>query len=416
MAQNPKFCGSIIGALDIARITEPNAQLVLRAVWTIHKEMGNGPSSPMTVIQRLTRLMDEGAVTREQLIGAGELLIDTDIQSPTEPEFLNEVVPILKRKAQAEIVSEMALAFGSRGDLSALATKLQRAESIGLVDRSIGDELTADTIASLPANQSEVCPTGVEELDLVIDGGMARQCVGIILAPTSGGKSMFLCHVACTALRRRLNVAVATLELAMERWRARVLANLTGVPSNAIINGLASELAMEKFKAKSASLGRFFPKRFPADVTTLEDVLLWVEELEQAKGISIDMLVIDYVVKMKHDVGTAAKLVPGHQIGASIDRFRNYAAAKNKLGYTGAQARRGDPKDAKKKLKNEDVGDSYRQVQNADLVISMVKSEDNTEATFHVAKNRNERGEGETVGPLPTNFACGRVAPIFDED
>lgn len=416
LSKDPKLCGSLLGALDIERIQDSTAALVLRCVWTINKELGHGPSAYATVTQRLLRLNTEGSLTAEQLNLVQEMFADVDTHTPPEAEFLNEVVPIIRRRAQGDIVGEMALAHGNKADVLSLSTKLQQTAGIGLVDRSIGEELTASSLVSLTEESRELLPFGIEELDLVIEGGIARGCVCLILAPTSGGKSMFMCHHVCTALRRGYNVAVATLELSAQRWQARVLSNLTGVPSNAILDGTADGLALEKFKKLAPNLGRFFPKKFPTDVTTLEDILTWVKEVEKVRGAEIHFVVIDYLGKLNHDTGPARGKADHIQRGMTLDRFRDWVADHSKWGETGAQAKRGNDKDKKTKLSTDDTGDSLKLAQNTDYMVSMVKNDDNTEATFHVAKQRNGAGEKQTIGPLPVNFACGRVAPLFNID
>lgn len=415
MACTPRLAGSLIGALDIKRIKDASAQLVLRCVWMINKELGKGPSSHRTVIQRLHRLMDEGSVTREQILEVEMMFLDVDISTP-EDEFLNEIVPILKRRATAELLSEASLGFGNKTDITPIVSKIQMLDGVGVIDRSVGDELTATSILE-EQNRADLLPTGVEELDLKLEGGIPRGGVTIILAPTSGGKTAMMVHQAATAMRRGMNVAMATLELSTARWKSRVLANLTGIPSNSIFSGQASELAAEKFAKMSHRLGRFFPKQFPADETTIDDILLWVKELEQEKSIGIDFFVLDYLLLCKHAVGHDSKNTAHHaQIGATVLRLKNWLEQTQKWGVTGAQARRGDPKDKdKKKLKSDEIGDSYKQSQHAQTVIAVTKSEDETECTFFVAKNRDGAGSGQLVGPLPTNFPCGRIAPVFDE-
>lgn len=416
LCSNPRVCGSLIGAIDIDRINNAPAALALRVVWTIHKELGAGPSSPMTVMQRLERQISEGKITSEQRDGVLEMLAETSIDTPNEQEFLNEIVPILQRRAQGDIISEMALAHGSRADVSDMVTKLQMLKNVGLVDRSVGDELTVDSITEMSTTQGIIMPTGIDDLDLVIEGGVVQGSITLWMAPTSGGKSMAMCHSACTKLRRGVNVALATLELPVPRWKARVLSNLTGVPSNAILDGTASRRAQEKFARIASSTGRFFPKWFPPGVTTLEDILQWVGDVESQHGCQIDSVVIDYLGKLNHDAMSGKGKREDLAMGETLDRARSWALQNQRWMDSAAQAKRSKDDNTKEKYKSQDIGDSYKMAQNTDYLFSVTKTDDNSQVSVFVAKQRNGDGEGKLIGPMPANFALGRIAPLFTVD
>ena len=89
--------------------------------------------------------------------------------------------------------------------------------------------------------------------------------------------------------------------------------------------------------------------------------------------------------------------------------FRIWMHQTKKWGFTASQSTRGD-KRSKKPKDLDDVADSINKVRVVDQVITL-NLDDDDEMKFHIAKNRFGRSR-QTVGPLPTDFACGAISPV----
>ena len=90
-----------------------------------------------------------------------------------------------------------------------------------------------DAIAKF--NTLERLPTGIFDLDLQLDKGLARKQLGVWLGDAGGGKSISLVTQAAEGVRRNIFTGFITLELPEAIQMARLYANLTGVPTNEII-------------------------------------------------------------------------------------------------------------------------------------------------------------------------------------
>ena len=65
-------------------------------------------------------------------------------------------------------------------------------------------------------------PTGILDLDSYLrNGGLGQKELGVILAPTSRGKSMFLKHIAEHNLRKGRKILIFTLEMSEDRYLER---------------------------------------------------------------------------------------------------------------------------------------------------------------------------------------------------
>jgi hypothetical protein len=129
-------------------------------------------------------------------------------------------------------------------------------------------------------------------------------------------------------------------------------------------------------------------------------------------GRTLDMLIVDYGDKL---VSAHKNKDDKNSYTSARDVFeglRVYAVEKKLFCWTASQANR--QKDRKKTLDLNDTADSMHKVRVADLVITINLRNEATEIVFYVAKNRTGKSRGE-AGPLPVDFATGRIAPIAHE-
>ena len=66
----------------------------------------------------------------------------------------------------------------------------------------------------------------VDVLDEITDGGLHDRSVNYLFSSTGAGKTLFLCHVAASAMRQNKNVLFITDELPQEKIHERIQANL----------------------------------------------------------------------------------------------------------------------------------------------------------------------------------------------
>jgi KaiC/GvpD/RAD55 family RecA-like ATPase len=256
--------------------------------------------------------------------------------------------------------------------------------------------------------------TGIMELDDVLDGGFVRGSTVDYLAESSGGKSMALVQgAACSALQGLLT-CYATFELAPPIVMARILANLTGVPVNAILfeDGQAEESARRLVAIQQIGFGGIVVKGFTPQVSTVADVLDWVKHVERELGRPVDNLVVDYGDKVAPPKTNEREATSTYKTGLLVfEGLRVWASDGNRWCLTASQA--GRSKDKRKKLDLDDVADSMHKVRVVPVVITLNKrGEEGDQILFYVAKNTLGKA-GLSVGPLPTEYECARIAPVM---
>ena len=138
-------------------------------------------------------------------------------------------------------------------------------------------------------------PFDLEYFDKITKGGLPNKTLNIALAGTGVGKSLFMCHVASSALIEGKNVLYITLEMAEERIAERIDANLLNVNIQNI-----TELPKPMFENKVTSLskktqGSLIIKEYPTASAHSGHFKSLLQELALKKSFKPDIIFIDYL-------------------------------------------------------------------------------------------------------------------------
>jgi replicative DNA helicase len=135
----------------------------------------------------------------------------------------------------------------------------------------------------------------LEYFNKITKGGLPNKTLNIALAGTGVGKSLFMCHVASSALLRGKNVLYITLEMAEERIAERIDANLLNVPIQQL-----TELPRQMFENKVTNLskktqGTLIIKEYPTASAHCGHFKALLNELSLKKSFKPDIIFVDYL-------------------------------------------------------------------------------------------------------------------------
>lgn len=408
----PRFYGRVAYAVDPDLLTADPAKLLMKAAQAVAKDQnGKGPAASNVVVQRIRRWVDEGQILYEDLDAAGRLLDDAeDFGLPPMDDVITELAPVVRRRVQWQALQKGYDEFAKRSDeFDGTMDLIAKAKRLGQEDVSGGVRINADAFDAIEQLRNvDFLPFAIPELDRQL-GGLQRGCIGLAIGGSGDGKSMFLSHVAAQSMLAGLHVIYATLELPEAVVLSRIFANLTGRPINAILDG-----QMEQARADIAALSLTGEVRFfTPQATTVGDIRDWWREREDIEGRKVDLVVVDYADKMSAGGGRDESTYTAGRV--ITEGLRMLAVDNKNWVWTASQAKGGAGKDKKKggRIDLKDTADSQHKVRVADLVITLNASEDGEEMEWYVAKNRLGRSRF-AVGPLPVDFAVGRMAMLTD--
>lgn len=407
LCNSPKFFGSVVRALEVDAFTSPIARLAVKCAQTIAADTGNGPSSYAFVVQRARRLVHQGSLTLEECDALADYFFDSeDVLLPPMHEVLSELRPILARRLQQAAVRTAIDEYGAKSeDMARTERLLHEAKTVGVVDTSAGVRLGANTLDRFKnLTQADRLSVGFTPIDVKLGGGMMRGKCGMFVGGKGMGKSMWLIHIAAIAMRRGLNVYMATLELSEDDQTARMIANLTDVPVDGIIDQTRRNDAEARLVPMLSTLGGFTVKSFPATITSVPTITSWVKDQQDAAKAPCHVLLIDYIDKCASSVRHHKS---SYEIqGQAAEDMRLFVEANKLWGWTASQPKRSDKRDPKAEVGVEDVADSINKSRVMDLIMSASRPTGGDMDLF-VAANRNGVAEFHE-GPVVSNFAHGQ--------
>lgn len=390
----------------------PDARMAIDCAQAILRRTGRPPGSHAAVIQEAAGRREDGKATHEEVRAVAGLFDLFDDRKPQLDDVEPPAVHTLRQRLRHQI-AQAAIDEHNEDDWRKLPTLLTREQRLGFAEEGTGVMMTPSGISHALEQLRGLkrVPLGIDALDEALLGGVPNGTLTCFMAGPGGGKSMGMSH--CTAAQSMMGkfVAYATLEVPTPYVISRVLACQSGVGINEI---LASEAALVDALAAITGAAYIPPavRDFAPHVTTVESLQEWVKELEDKEGRKLDVLVVDYADKLTGS-GKVDEKGMYQEMRVVYEKLRVWMDSAKILGITASQSKARDEKGKNKgkSIDLEHVADSMHKARIVDQFITFNFDDDTQEMTFFIAKSRYSEGR-KAVGPLPTNYSVGQVAPV----
>jgi len=179
---------------------------------------------------------------------------------------------------------------------NALPDILQSALAVSF-DTNIGHDYleNVDERYAFYHEQEERIPFDLDYFNRITKGGLPNKTLNIALAGTGVGKSLFMCHVAASALSQGRNVLYITMEMAEERIAERIDANLMNVAIDQLEN-MTQNMFRERVEniAKKTN-GKLIIKEYPTGQAHSSHFRALLNELKLKKKFVPELIFIDYL-------------------------------------------------------------------------------------------------------------------------
>ena len=289
------------------------------------------------------------------------------------------------RKQALREALEKSVELISGDKYEAVVDLMRKAVSVG-IPMSVGHDFFEDMEARFVKISRLACPTGLEQLDekTILNGGLGKGELGVIVANTGVGKSHFLVSLGAHALKVGKNVVHYTLELTETAVGIRYDSHLTGIASNEIQD--SKQEVLEQYK--NMELGRLIIKEYPTGGATVNTIRNHLEKLA-LRGFVPHMIIIDYADIMRSSREYDALRL---ELKLIYEELRNLAMERAIPLWTASQANRDSSNADVVGLEN--MSESYGKAMVADVVLSISRkpTEKATGAgRLFVAKNRAGR-------------------------
>ncbi len=274
---------------------------------------------------------------------------------------------------------------------------------------TVGHDFFKDAEARFVRLARSACPTGIKQIDKkdILNGGLGRGELGVIIAPTGVGKSHFLVHVGAEALRVGKNVVHYTFELSEKAVGLRYDSNLCNMPSNDVIDRKDEVLKIYE----SMDLGRLIIKEYPTGSASVITIRNHIEKL-MLKSFVPSLIIIDYADIMR---STRKYDSLRHELKLIYEELRNLSMDLNVPIWTASQANREAASSSVVGLEN--MSEAYGKAMVADVVVSLSRKpmeKSSGLGRLFIAKNR--AGRDGILFPMKLDTSRSKVEIIEDAD
>ena len=388
---------------DVAQILEADCFYIIRNrwIWEVFTYLHEN-RSPIDILTVTKELENRNQI--EDIGGQAYLMM-----------LINQTPSSLNAQAYAKIVEETSVRrrmLASANEMAKLAYQHEKSINniinaaekavFNLSERRIRRDLQSistvvsryyDRVSQLYQRNEEIfgVPTGLVDLDKLL-GGLQKSDLLIIAGRPTSGKTGFLLTVAKNAaMKHKKHVAIFSLEMSNEQLVQRMIAQETGINTQALRSGKINENQWDLFTKAIEVIG--YTKIYLDDTPALTPIQLRTKCRRLHLEHRIDLVLVDYIQLMSGDSRTDNRVQEVSYISRNL---KTLARELNVPVLAAAQLSRAVEQRSDKRPMLSDLRESGSLEQDADIVMFIHKkdgiSNDNEKTELvelMVAKNRN---------------------------
>ena len=298
------------------------------------------------------------------------------------------------------IMESISIIDGKHEQLTkgALPDLLTKALGVGF-DLKVGHDYVenAEDRYEFYHTEEDRLPFDLEYFNTITKGGVPRKTLNIALAGTGVGKSLFMCHVASSALVQGFNVLYITMEMAEERIAERIDANLLNVPIDQL-DKMSKDMFTTKVKDISRkTTGKLIIKEYPTGSAHSGHFRALLNELKLKRQFEPDLIFIDYlnICASSRMKGMGGAINSYSYIKAIAEELRGLAVEFNLPIFSATQTTRSGYSNSDVGL--EDTSESFGLPATADLMFALISTEELEQQGQFMVKQLKNRYNDPTM-------------------
>ena len=321
-------------------------------------------------------------LTEEQVRGAIELIreINASKDEPTDTEWLtDQTEKFCQDKAIYNAIMESVRILDDKIDKQAKGSipKLL-SDALGVsFDSSVGHDYIDDYSSRFDfyhRHETKI-PFDLDIFNKITKGGIPNKTLNIALAGTGVGKSLFMCHVAASAMSQGLNVLYITLEMAEEKIAERIDANLLNIDISDLHTMSKTDYDRKFTALCSKTQGKIIIKEYPTASASAMHFRALLNELQLKKSFKPSIIFIDYL-----NICSSARIKAGANVNsysyikAIAEELRGLAVEFNVPIVSATQTTRSGFTSSDPGL--EDTSESFGLPATADFMFALISTEE----------------------------------------
>ena len=374
------FAQSIIDSIQSKYFDNQYFKLIMQMMKEYYEKYQSIPS--FEGIEQLTQLEISSEMAKKCVI---DMLRDVKEASFEDHLFIKEkTIKFCKQQELKKAIRkvETILEKGEFESYDKCEEYIREAISIGE-----GDKGTVEVFHNLEEvlkdDYRHPIPTGIDGIDNLLNGGLAKGELGVILAPTGVGKTTILTRFANTAFNMGYNVLHIFFEDNPKIIQRKHFTCWTGIEPQKLSNN--KEKVLSKADEMKKNGGKLILKKLASDEFTITQIKNQIRKIT-SEGVNLDLVVLDYI-----DCVIPERVFNDEWKGeGSI--MRKYEAMCHELNLVGWTAAQGNRSSISSEVVTTDqMGGSIKKAQVGHVIISVAKTLQQKElglATIAITKSR----------------------------
>jgi replicative DNA helicase len=372
---NEEYLRKVIPFIKPDYYEDPNQRIVFEEIDKFVQQY-NQPATKEVLCIEVEKRQDINDTTFTEITKLISYLDD----APTDYDWLVDTTEkwCRDRAIYLALMESIALADGKdkEKDRDAIPSILSNALAVSF-DAHVGHDYLLDYEARYESyhRKEDLIPFDLEYFNKITKGGLPNKTLNIALAGTGVGKSLFMCHVASSALLSGKNVLYITAEMAEEKIAERIDANLLNVPIQELTD-LPKVMFEERVtKLSQKTQGSLIIKEYPTATAHAGHFRSLLNELALKKSFRPDIIFIDYLNICASERYRAGSNVNSYTVVKAIaEELRGLACEANVPIVSATQTTRSGYGSSDVELT--DTSESFGLPATADLMFALISTDD----------------------------------------
>ena len=372
------FADQITEVLDVEFLELEYLRTFVAKIVEYRTKYGKHPSTNAMISILRTELDRESEVTQQQVrdyfarVHTNEIADDIDYIKETSLDFCRK-----QKLKEAMMKSVNLLQTCSFDEISKVINDALKLGS----ENNFGHDFIADFEERYKPKFRLPVTTGWDEIDTITSGGLGRNELGVVIAPTGAGKSMALVHLGSQAIKEGKTVVHYTLELQDTVVACRYDSCITKYPLSDL--GNFKDEIFEEIKNLDGTL---IVKEYPTKSASTNTIKAHLSRLIK-RGIEPGMVIVDYADLWRPVVVRKEKRT---ELESIYEELRGLSNEFNCPVWTASQTNRSGLN--AEVVTMEQISEAFNKCFVADFICTLsrtIEDKQNNRAKMFIAKNRN---------------------------
>jgi len=371
------FADQITEVLDVNFLELEYLRIFVTKILRHRSKYGKHPSSNALVTILRTELDSEDETVRDQV---REYFARVQAKEVSDSDYIKETSLEFCRKQKLKEAMMESVNLLQSCSFDEISTVINDALKLGS-DNNFGYDYLIDFEERFKPKFRKPVTTGWSEIDKIVSGGLGKNELGVVIAPTGAGKSMVLVHLGTQAVKEGKTVIHYTLELQDTVVASRYDSCITSYPLSEL-----KSFKDEIYDAVKDIDGRLIVKEYPTKSASTNTIKTHLSKLIK-RGIKPAMIVIDYADLLKP---VTVRKEKRNELESIYEELRAISQEFECPVWTASQTNRSGLN--AEVITMEQISEAFNKCFVADFIFTIsrtIEDKQKNQAKMFIAKNRN---------------------------